>query len=98
MEIAVKSRDEIGQLSNSFDDMRKEVKRGKEHLEGELRNKTHELNERVNDLEKIRDLSADSEIYAEEMRVERTMADRYIKELEESIFKLRNELNVIKKK
>ncbi len=52
--------------------------------------KTKELNERIDDLEKIREITDDSELYAEDMRVQKEEAFKTIK-------KLKIELNRFKK-
>lgn len=97
-EIKLKSKDEIGDLANSFETMRKEVKHSKENLEILVREKTKELAERVKELEKVRDLTSDSEIYAEEMRLEKEEALKNIKMLEKGLDGLKKDIEKLKKR
>jgi HAMP domain-containing protein len=78
-EISMNTNDEIGDLAKSFDNMRKQILLNQTQLEKKVKEKTKELESQVSTLEKIRDLTADSEIYAEKMRIERDKALKLIK-------------------
>lgn len=89
-EIKTSSDDEIGELAKSFEKMRREVKSSREDLQNKVKEKTRELTEKVEDLEKIQDLTSDSEIYAEGMRIEKESAFKKIKMLEKELNRLKS--------
>ncbi|NMB57017.1 cell wall metabolism sensor histidine kinase WalK [Candidatus Beckwithbacteria bacterium] len=68
--IKVSQKDEISDLAKSFDKLRLEIKNLKKSLEDQVQQGSKELNKKLVDLEKMRDLMVDSEIYAEKMRLE----------------------------
>jgi len=68
--IEIHSNDEIGSLAESFEQMRIELKKLKESLEDNVREKTKELHEKVVLLERFKNTVTDTEIHAEQMRVE----------------------------
>lgn len=96
--IEINSKDEVGSLANSLEEMRKEVRKSRKNLEFQVSKKTIDLNARIKDLEALRDLTTDSEIYAEKMRVEKEKISKNLKNLEKENDKLTKKLNRLKKK
>ncbi len=68
--ICVCSDDEIGALAKSFEQMRIKLKKLKESLEDKVSQKTKELQEKIVLLERFKKTVTDTEIHAEQMRVE----------------------------
>lgn len=67
-------KNELAQFIRSFQKMADEVNKSKSNLENNIEIKTKELSARIKELEKVRDVMTDSEIYAEQMRIERDSA------------------------
>ncbi len=70
------SRDELGDLARSFDEMNREVLKSKNELESEVEKRTKQLNEKVQDLEKFNKLAVGRELKMIELK-------KKLKEMEE---------------
>ncbi|MFW5747034.1 MAG: HAMP domain-containing protein [Nanoarchaeota archaeon] len=70
----IASADEFGELAESVDRMRKRLRSMNRKMQKEIERKTRILEEKVRDLERIRNLTADSELYAAKMKRERDEA------------------------
>ena len=62
--------DEITQLAAACDRMRRQVRHNIQSLETQVKQRTQELNKKIRQLEKFKQLTVDTELYAEQIRQE----------------------------
>ena len=65
-----RANDEINQLASACDQMRKQVRHNIETLEQQIKERTKELNQKIRQLERFKQLTVDTELYSEQVRQE----------------------------